>query len=152
MYVHAIPFGLGASQVGNRSIDSASQPAHARYHAALCATRVDAFVYHARISTHLPELLAGVLAAYSLQDLGSARVLFHKPIHLVYIVVDDDVQALVDTSSLFDIVGGEFLGHVGGFRSRVWIWTAVRVDSDVVAMESRRLSRLYRLVALNVSV
>jgi hypothetical protein len=68
------------------------------------------------MSTHLPELLAGVLAAYSLQDLGSARVLFHESVHLVYVVVDDDVQALVETSSLFNIVGGELLRHVGGFR------------------------------------
>ena len=80
--------------------------------------------HHIGISTHLPELLAGILAAYSLQDLGSTRVLFHKSIHLVYIVVDDDVQALVDASSLLDIVGGEFLGHDGGARSalRIQVW------------------------------
>jgi hypothetical protein len=88
-------------------------------------------------STHLPELLAGVLAAYSLQDFGSTRVLFHKSIHLVYIVVDDDVQALVDSSSLLDIVGREFLGHVGRIRSGVWIRVAVRIGCDLVAMERR---------------
>lgn len=89
------------------------------YHATLCATRVQPFAYHITMSTHLPELLAGVLAAYPLQDLGSTRVFFHESIHLVYIIVDDDVQALVDASSLLNIVGGEFLGHVGGFRSGV---------------------------------
>ena len=86
--------------------------------------------HHIGISTHLPELLAGILAAYSLQDLGSTRVLFHKSIHLVYIVVNDDVQALVDAARLLDIVGCEFLGHVARFRSGVWIRFAVFVELD----------------------
>lgn len=106
-------------------------PRRARYtkhNGPLCATCLQASIQCVQVTTHLPELLAGVLAADSLQDLGSTRVLFHKSIHLVYIVVDDDVQALVDASSLFNIVGGEFLRHVGGFRSGFWLRFAVRVD------------------------
>ena len=101
-----------------------------KYNGPLCATCLQASIQCVQVTTHLPELLAGVLAAHTLQDLGSTGVLFHKSIHLVYIVVDDDVQALVDASSLFDIVGGEFLRHFGGFRPGDWIWVVVRVECE----------------------
>ena len=91
---------------------------HPQHLATPCEANLPASQCTIQIQTHLPELLAGILAAYSLQDLGSTRVLLHESIHLVHIIVNDDVQALVDASSLLDIVGGEFLGHDdGGARS-----------------------------------
>jgi hypothetical protein len=62
---------------------------------------------------HLPELLARILAAYPLQDLCATWMLFHEWCHLVHVVVDDYVEALLDTRVLLDIFRCELLRHVG---------------------------------------
>lgn len=46
--------------------------------------------------TYLPKLLAGILAAHSLEDLRAAGVLVDPGTHFVDAVVDDDVEARVD--------------------------------------------------------
>lgn len=43
------------------------------------------------LSTHFPKLLACVFSADSLQDLCTSWVLIYEAVHLVNIVVDDDV-------------------------------------------------------------
>jgi len=60
----------------------------------------------------LPELLAGILATDSLQDLGSARVLVHELGDIVDVAVDDDPKALFDFVVRLDVFGGELLRHV----------------------------------------
>ena len=64
-------------------------------------------------STYLPELLASILASHSLQDLRSTRVFIHETSHLVNIVVDDNVQALLDATGFLHLVGCELLRHCG---------------------------------------
>jgi hypothetical protein len=63
--------------------------------------------------TYLPELLARILAADSLQDLCAAGVLLDKGVHLVHVAVDDDVQAVFDRRVLGDLLGSKRFGHGG---------------------------------------
>lgn len=69
--------------------------------------------------THLPKLLACIFPSNSLQDLGSTRVFVHETSHLVYVIVDNDMQTLLDTPGFFDIVGGELFRH-GGSENGTW--------------------------------
>jgi hypothetical protein len=71
------------------------------------------------LPTHLPKLLACIFASYSLQNLGSTRVLVHEASHLVYIVIDDDVQAFFETTGFLHVVDCELFRHGGWTRS--WI-------------------------------
>ena len=59
--------------------------------------------------THFPELLARVLAADALQDLGSTRVLVDELGDIVHAVVDDNVETLLDRVVLGDLVLGNRL-------------------------------------------
>lgn len=68
--------------------------------------------------THLPELLARVLAADALQDLGPARVLVRERGHGVHAAVDDDVQAVLGGGARGDLGGGELGGHC----ARAFVW------------------------------
>ena len=76
----------------------------------------------------LPELLAGILSSDTLQDLCATWVLVYKCVHLVNIVVDDDVEALLDCVVLGDLLRCEGFGHCGGS-----IGGANGVDGDVRA-------------------
>lgn len=62
---------------------------------------------------HLPELLGRILASNALEDLRAARVLVDKFGHVVHVVIDDDVHALVGAVVGGDIGGGEGLRHDG---------------------------------------
>ena len=64
-------------------------------------------------ATYLPELLARVLASYSLQDLCATWVLVYERVHLVYAAINDDVETVVDRAVLGDLLRGERLGHGG---------------------------------------
>lgn len=67
--------------------------------------------------TYLPELLGRVFPTYSLQNLCTTGMLVYEAAHLVYIAVDDDVEALVDCIVLAHLFGGEFLRHRCGLLS-----------------------------------
>ena len=69
-------------------------------------------------STYLPELLARILSTHPLQDLRATRVLFYKAIQLVYILVDNNVEALLDCVVLGDLLRCELLGHCERARRR----------------------------------
>jgi hypothetical protein len=58
-------------------------------------------------------------------------VLLHKRVHFVYVVVDDDVQALFDGRVLGDLLGCEGFGHCvwGRVGSGIGGWDRVRVVS-----------------------
>lgn len=75
-------------------------------------------------TTHLPKLLAGIFSSYSLQDLGSTRMFIHEASHLIYIIVDNNMKALLDTPSFFDIVGSELFRH-GGSENGTWTWDSI---------------------------
>jgi hypothetical protein len=61
--------------------------------------------------TYLPELLARILASHPLQDLRASGVLLHKRVHLVYIVVDYNVQPFLNRRVLGDLLCCEGFGH-----------------------------------------
>lgn len=63
---------------------------------------------------HLPELLASILSADSLQYLRSTWVLVYKATHLIYAIVDDDVETLLDCVVLGDFFRCEALRHYCG--------------------------------------
>ncbi len=63
------------------------------------------------MTTHLPELLRGILATHSLQDFSTAWVLVYEAAHAINIIVDNDVQSLVHGVVLADILCSEFLRH-----------------------------------------
>lgn len=67
--------------------------------------------------TYLPKLLTSILTPNPLQYLCAARMLVYKFIELVYVAVDDDVQALFDARVLGDLFRGEGFGHVCGSRT-----------------------------------
>lgn len=72
-------------------------------------------------NTHFPELLACILAAHSLENLRAAGVLVYEAIQLIYILVDDNVQPLVDRVVLGDLLRCELFGHAGRVRcARAW--------------------------------
>lgn len=84
--------------------------------------------------TYLPELLAGIFAANSLQDLCAARVLVHETSHLIYIVINDDVQSLLNATRFLDIVRGELFRHGGWARSVFEAWYRVNSCAMVVCV------------------
>lgn len=49
---------------------------------------------HSTCVPYLPELLAGVFASYSLEDLCASRMLVNEASHLVHTIVDNDIQTL----------------------------------------------------------
>lgn len=59
--------------------------------------------------TYLPELLAGILAADALEDLGAARVLVDERRQAVHGPVDDDVQPVLDRVVRGHVLGAERL-------------------------------------------
>lgn len=61
--------------------------------------------------SHLPELLGGVLACDTLEDLGATGVLVDEGGDVEDVVVDDDVEALLGGVVGGDVRGGECLGH-----------------------------------------
>lgn len=60
-------------------------------------------------TTYLPELLAGILAADALEDLGAARVLVDERRQAVHGPVDDDVQPVLDRVVRGHVLGAERL-------------------------------------------
>jgi hypothetical protein len=61
--------------------------------------------------TYLPELLRGILASYTLEDLCAAGVFVDKLGYIEDIVVDDDVEALIGSFVGSHFSGCEFLRH-----------------------------------------
>lgn len=66
-----------------------------------------------RKETNLPELLRSILPRDTLQDLSASGVLVDEIRHIVDVLVDDDVEALVGAVVRGDVGGGEGLGHFG---------------------------------------
>ena len=64
--------------------------------------------------SYLPELLRGILPTNSFEYLCAAGMFIHESAHLVYIVIDNDVEAFVDGVVFADVFGREFLRHCGG--------------------------------------
>jgi len=66
-----------------------------------------------RPESYLPELLAGVLAARSLQDLRAARVLADEVGDVVDIVIDDNPKAFRLVLVLRYLLEAVLTGHCG---------------------------------------
>lgn len=67
--------------------------------------------YALRYSTYFPKLLRRILACHALEDLGATGVLVYKVGHVVDVLVDNDVHALVSVVVAGNVGGGEGLGH-----------------------------------------
>lgn len=82
-----------------------------------------------RVPTYLPELLTRILSTYPLQDLRATGMLFHKAVQLVYILVDNNVQPLLNCVVLGDLLRCELLGHCDCARRRGGkVWSRLLTD------------------------
>lgn len=58
-------------------------------------------------TTNLPKLLASILSARTLQNLGATWVLIYKFCHIIDTAIDDDVQPVLDFVVRRNFFGGE---------------------------------------------
>jgi hypothetical protein len=71
---------------------------------------------------YLPELLWGIFACYTLEDLCAAGVLVDKLGYIEDTVIDDDVEALIGGLVGGHFGGGECLGHFWGSIEKFERW------------------------------
>jgi hypothetical protein len=58
-----------------------------------------------KTKTYLPELLAGILSTYTLEDLRSAGVLIDELGNVINLVVNDDPETILDSLVRSNVLG-----------------------------------------------
>ena len=77
---------------------------------------------------YFPELLGGILPCNTFEDFGATGVLVDEVGHVVDILVDDNVEALIRGVVGGDVGGSESLRHFG--RAREWVIRCRQIKSE----------------------